>query len=65
MDFIIEEAEVSDKIYSENSDGSEDENLLDNDVIVSDQNFENDSATFYRKFDNLPKFLNQQKKILI
>ena len=61
MDFIIDEAEVSDEIDSENSDESDNENLLDHDFLVLDQNFENESTTFYRKFDNLPKFLNQQK----
>ena len=47
IDFIIDETE---KIYSEN--------LLDN-----DQKFENDFATFYIKFNNRPKFQNQQKNV--
>ena len=41
MDFIIDEAEVSDEIYSENSDCSDNEGLLD-DFVVSDQNCQND-----------------------
>ena len=61
INFIIDKAEVSDEIYSEYFDGPDNENLLDNDFIVPDQTFENYSGTFYRKFDNLPKFLNQPK----
>ena len=51
MDFIIDEAEVSDKIYSGNSDCSDNEVLL-YDFIVSDQNCQNETATFYRKCQN-------------
>ena len=58
MDFIIDEAEVSDKIYSENSDHYTDNDGLLDDFIVPDQNCKNDSATFYRKCQN---FNNQQK----
>ena len=62
MDFIIDEAEVSDEIYSENSDCSDNEGLLD-DFVVSDQSCQNDSATFYRNFNNCQKFHNQQKNV--
>ena len=58
MDFIIEEAEVSDEIYCKKSDCSDNEGLLDNDFVVSDQNCHNDSSTFYIKYEN---FRNQQK----
>ena len=59
MDFIIDEAEVSDEIYSEKSDCSDNEGLLD-DFVVSDQNCQNDPATFYRKCQN---FHNRQKML--
>ena len=58
MDFIIDEAEVSDEIYSENSDHYTDNDGLLDDFIVPDRNCKNDSATFYRKCQN---FNNQQK----
>lgn len=63
MDFIIDEAEVSDEFYSENSDCPEDESLLD-DFIKRDNKCEDeiDSATFYKHFENTRKFQNQQKK---
>ena len=63
MDFIIDEAEVSDEFYSENSDCPEDESLLD-DFIKPDNKCEDeiDSATFYKHFENTRKFQNQQKK---
>ena len=57
MDFIIDEAEVSDEIYSGNS--SDTESLLGDDFI--DKNCETNSVTFYRNFDNCQKFHNQQK----
>ena len=62
MDFIIDEAEVSEEIYSENSDCSDNENLLNDDFIDDDQKFENDSLTFYRNFDNLAKISKPTKK---
>lgn len=62
MDFIIHEAEVSDEIYSENSDCSEDESVFD-DFIKQDCNEEIDSATLYRNFENRQRFQNQQKNI--
>ena len=61
MDFIIDEAEVSDEIYSENSDCLDNESLLD-DFIVPDKNCRNDSVTFYRNVNNSQKFHNQQKE---
>ena len=62
MEFIIHEAEVSDEIYSENSDCSEAESVFD-DFIKQDCNEEIDSATFYRNFENSQRFQNQQKNI--
>ena len=59
MDFIIDEAEVSDEIYSEKSNCSDNEGLLD-DFVVSDQNCQNDPATFYRKCQN---FHNRQRNV--
>ena len=59
MEFIIDEAEVSDEIYSESSDCSDNEGLLD-DFIVPDQNCQNDSVSFYRKCQN---FQNEQKNV--
>ena len=50
MDFG--EAEVSNEIYSENSDCSGAESLLDD---FLDKNCENNSATFYRHFDKYQK----------
>ena len=64
MEFINDEAEVSDEIYSEKSDQSDNETQLDNDFI--DDNVENnESTTFYRSFDNdqpyEPQFHNKTK----
>lgn len=64
MEFINDEAEVSDETYSEKSDQSDNETQLDNDFI--DDNVENnESTTFYRSFDNdkpyEPQFHNKTK----
>lgn len=48
MDFIIDQAKVSDDFYSGES--SEDENSLANDFIEDNDCVE--SASFYRKCDN-------------
>ena len=61
MDFIIDEAEVSDDFYCGES-CSEDENSLDNDFIEDNDFVE--SASFYRKCENKIKFKNQQKNAL-
>ena len=63
MDFIIDEAEVSDEIYSWNSDCSDNEGLLD-DFVVSDQNCQNNSATFYINFNNCQKFITNKKMLI-
>ena len=64
MDFIINEAEVSEYSYSENSDCSDDETQLDN-HFVNDNISDTESATFYRKIDKdktyEPKFRNRTK----
>ena len=62
MDFIIDEAEVSDDIYSKNFDCSDNEGLWD-DFVVSDQNCQNVPVTFFRNFNNCQKFHNQQKYV--
>ena len=58
MDFIIDEAEVSD--MSENSDCSDNESLMD-DFIVRDNVAEYDPPTFYRNVDNNQNLYNQIK----
>ena len=45
MEFINDEAEVSDEIYSEKSDQSDNETQLDNDCI--DDNVENNESTMF------------------
>ena len=58
MDFIIDEAEVSDEIYSKESDCS-----LDDFIKPDNAREDIDSATFYRNFENRLSFQNQQKNI--
>ena len=66
MDFIIDEAEVSDEFYSENSECPEDESLLD-DFIKPDNKCEDeiDSATFYKTLENFKTSRKKQLKKLI
>ena len=63
MDFIIDEAEVSDEIYSKESDCSDNECLLDDFIEPDNAREDIDSATFYRNFENRLSFQNQQKNI--
>ena len=63
MDFIIDEAEVSDEIYSKESDCSDNECLLDDFIKPDNAREDIDSATFYRNFENRLSFQNQQKNI--
>ena len=58
MDFIIDEAEISDGSYSELSD-REDELSSADDFIESDNDNIGNDETFYRRFDNT--FKNQMK----
>ena len=60
MDFG--KAEVSNKIYSENSYCSGAESLLDD---FLDKNYKNNSATFYRNFDKCQNLMKKQKTGLI
>ena len=56
MDFIIDEAEVKEDFYSEDSSDNESKQSVD-DFLASDieEEIEND-ASFYRSFDNREEF---------
>ena len=56
MDFIIDEAEVEEDFYSEDSSDNESEQSADDFLMSDDEEETANDASFYRNFDNRDEF---------